>query len=74
MDSESNCSLLFPQAMVNQGLINFLVSPIPLINLVTLYTLVLPLHVRKGGEELLEVCANLKDDNPVWTVILSVCG
>lgn len=72
MDSESNPSLLFPQAMVNQGLINFPVSTIYTINKLTvaLYILVLPLHVRKEGEEMLEVCTNLKDDSSVSTSII----
>lgn len=34
-----------------------------------MYILVLPLHVHKGGEELLEVCNSLKDDNSVSTSV-----
>ena len=35
--------------------------------------LVLPLHVHKGGEELLEICNNSKDDDTVSKGIIFIC-
>jgi len=65
VDSEGNCSLQFLQTVVNQGQTNFLVSVLSLINLFACVSLVLPLHVHKGEEELVEVCTSLKDDGSV---------
>ena len=45
--------------------------PLMYLSYIVCVIIVLPLHVHKGGEELLEVCANLKDNGSVSNSILS---